>query len=160
MIDDMRKRRDIDWSDPQQVSEYNRTWRQENASRLRSPKTVARKLELKRVRDLAKRGLDLPGKAALLAAQGSRCYLCGDPLALDDAVVDHDHRCCSAEYTCNFCRRGLSCQLCNKLIGLAHDNPERLRAIADNLELVLAKVTIRLHEKPVQLSLVEDQEAS
>jgi len=160
MIDDMRKRRDIDWSDPAQVSEYNRIWRTENAARIHGEPNKARKREAKRIRDLAKRGLDLPRKAALLAEQGNCCYLCGDPLALGDAVVDHDHRCCPPEFTCNFCRRGLACQLCNKLIGLGKDNPERIRVIADNLELAIARTTIRLHEKPTQLSLIEGEDVA
>jgi hypothetical protein len=30
-------------------------------------------------------------------AQEGQCYLCERPLALDEAVIDHDHSCCGAE---------------------------------------------------------------
>lgn len=40
-------------------------------------------------------GITPAEKQAMLDAQGGRCYLCGDPLAYDEVVIDHDHRCCS-----------------------------------------------------------------
>ena len=71
-------------------------------------------------------------------AQGGKCYLCGDNLPLDGDVppfIEHDHICCGPKRLgCPICRRGICCSPCNRLIGLAHDDPNRLRCIADNLE--------------------------
>ncbi len=69
--------------------------------------------------------------------QGGLCYLCGDPLErtkFRGVHLDHDHSCCKLGYSCEKCRRGLSCPDCNILIGRAKDDPDRLRRIADNLE--------------------------
>jgi hypothetical protein len=97
--------------------------------------------------------------------QEKSCYLCGDPLPDDRARwrVDHDHRCCPPGKSCQYCRRGLACHQCNVLIGLALDDPERLRRIAGNLEAALADVTRRLAHKPAQgelFDLYESGEAS
>jgi hypothetical protein len=51
------------------------------------------------------------------------------------------------------CRRGLACNRCNTLIGTVADDPELLRRIAGNLELVLAATALRLAEKPEQMAL-------
>ena len=52
------------------------------------------------------------------------CYLCGDPLpAGKDTHIDHDHACCPAGKSCPFCRRGLACSRCNRIIGAVDDNP-------------------------------------
>lgn len=79
--------------------------------------------------------------------QDGKCYLCGDPLdrtKYRGIHLDHDHSCCPLGRSCEKCRRGLSCQECNKLIGLAKDNPERLRRIADNLEVANTLVQERI----------------
>jgi ribosomal protein L37AE/L43A len=75
--------------------------------------------------------------AALWEAQGGKCYLCGDELRPDQprAIhLDHDHSCCPLARSCERCRRGLACKDCNRLIGIARDDPDRLRRIADGLE--------------------------
>lgn len=109
-----------------------------------------------------------PGeKQAMLDAQGGCCYLCGDELSYDDAVIDHDHRCCppvptrrgTRSVSCSHCRRGLACDACNILIGRAGDDPERLRRIADNLAAVLPLSHARIARKPEQL-ILGFQEAS
>lgn len=85
--------------------------------------------------------------ASLLEKQDRRCYLCGDQLCLDsprDVHLDHDHACCPKWRTCEICRRGLACRNCNLLIGLALDDPDRLRRIADNLERAAAGVRERM----------------
>jgi Recombination endonuclease VII len=83
-------------------------------------------------------GLDRDGYAALLAAQDACCYLCGEPLDLDNLRtihVDHDHSCCRGNRSCGHCIRGLACEPCNKGIGAFGDDPERMRRVADNLEM-------------------------
>ena len=97
--------------------------------------------------------------AALLASQGGKCYLCGDPLDLADAFIEHDHRCCGPLRSCRVCRRGLSCKHCNSVAGLGHDDPDRLRRIADALEAAIDGVTRRLTERLEQADLFDDCEA-
>jgi hypothetical protein len=92
-------------------------------------------------------------------AQDGKCYLCGGPLSTEDyrdIHVDHDHACCPKGRTCEYCRRGLACTRCNKLIGAAEDNPELLRRIADNFEPVLKATRSRIATKPQQDTLWED----
>lgn len=82
--------------------------------------------------------------------QGGRCYLCGDELPpLDSKIppfIEHDHACCTTRLGCPICRRGICCATCNRLIGMANDDPERLRRIADNLKRAKALVRDRLAE--------------
>lgn len=94
---------------------------------------------------------------AVWEKQGGCCYLCGDDMLPDRAHIDHDHSCCPKGKSCRFCRRGLTCSRCNQLIGLADDDPDRLRRIAGNLETALKAVGERLAGKPVQATLEEAQ---
>lgn len=88
------------------------------------------------------------------AQQDGTCYLCREPLPpLPKTHVDHDHACCPKGKSCAFCRRGLACDRCNKLVGQAGDNPELLRRIADNFEPVLKRTKARLSERPAQGTL-------
>lgn len=111
----------------------------------------------------ASHGITPAQKQAMLDAQAGRCYLCGDPLAYDEAVIDHDHRCCQDVTTtgtqrttsCRYCRRGLACGSCNTLVGMARDDPERLRRIAVSLAAAVAAATARLADKPRQLALLD-----
>lgn len=89
--------------------------------------------------------------------QGGLCYLCGDPLRPGRATaVDHDHTCCPPNSTCKYCRRGLACSRCNRLIGYADDDPDLLRRIADNLEPVLTATRARIATKAQQGTLWPD----
>jgi len=97
--------------------------------------------------------------AAMWAKQGGKCYLCGIYLVPDAGsylVLDHDHRCCPEQKSCPYCRRGLACDKCNALIGMADDDPDLLRQIADALEVAKADVTARLAGKPEQLAIIPD----
>lgn len=89
-----------------------------------------------------KHGMRAEDWLALCEAQDGRCYLCGDELP-QAAVIDHDHSHCPAEQSCRICRRGLACANCNSSIGLASDDPERLRRMADALEAAQAAVVER-----------------
>ena len=87
--------------------------------------------------------------AELWHKQDGKCYLCEAPLDLDEyrgVQLDHDHSCCPLGRSCANCRRGLACQPCNKLIGLARDDPDRLRRIAGNLEVANTLVRRRMKE--------------
>lgn len=106
-------------------------------------------------------GITPAEKQAMLDAQDGRCYLCGDELTYDEAVIDHDHECCRPtptrrgvrRFSCQYCRRGLACERCNHVIGHAGDDPERLRRIAGNLAAVLPLVRARIEGKPQQIAL-------
>lgn len=47
--------------------------------------------------------------------------------------IDHDHECCSGIKTCGKCIRGLLCNSCNHILGLAADSPERLSGLVEYL---------------------------
>ena len=106
-------------------------------------------------------GITAAEKQAMLDAQGGGCYLCGDPLAYDEAVIDHDHRCCSdvtksgrpRTTSCDYCRRGLACGRCNILIGMARDDAERLIRIARNLAAAMLARRTRMAGESQQLTL-------
>jgi hypothetical protein len=78
--------------------------------------------------------------ATMWNAQNGCCYLCGRDLAGLDVIIEHDHRCCPQGKSCRNCRRGLSCKDCNSAIGLAGDDPGRLRRMADALEAAQQRV--------------------
>jgi hypothetical protein len=65
------------------------------------------------------------------------------------SVIDHVHDCCGWN-SCAACRRGLACAGCNKVIGFAGDDPERLHRIADNLAVAniaaRTRITAKLEE--------------
>jgi hypothetical protein len=75
-------------------------------------------------------------------------------MTMERTHLDHDHRCCPRGKSCQYCRRGLACPECNQLIGLAHDDPDRLRRIAANLEIALKDADARLALKPGQETLL------
>ncbi len=82
------------------------------------------------------------------------CYLCNEYVPLECAVLEHDHRCCPKQNTfCRFCVRGVSHQECNKVVGHAADDPERLELIAFNLQAKLAEIDERMAGKPSQVDL-------
>lgn len=84
--------------------------------------------------------------AAMYAAQDGYCYLCSRELDVSGSrtvAVEHDHRCCPQGRSCAACRRGLACAACNKAIGLAGDDPARLRRMADALEAAQLRISQR-----------------
>lgn len=66
--------------------------------------------------------------------QEGNCYLCGEPMDPARVRIDHDHSCCAPNTSCRICRRGLAHHRCNIAIGMADDDPARLRKMADALE--------------------------
>jgi hypothetical protein len=93
--------------------------------------------------------------ANLWLEQDGLCYLCEEAVALEDAILEHDHKCCPERYFCRFCIRGMSCEQCNLMIGHARDDPDRLERVARNLRVKLAEMEDRLASKPRQLELGE-----
>lgn len=98
-------------------------------------------------------GLSPEQRAQMLDDQDGRCYLCGEPLDLDQprkVHVDHDHSCCRGGRSCGACIRGLACDPCNRGIGYFRDDTDRMRRVADALEAANAKVAARKATGPQQ----------
>ena len=88
-------------------------------------------LECGRWRTLAKQyGLSRAQWDQLLESQNGVCALCDGPnIDSRSFNVDHDHSCCGPDKAaCANCIRGLLCDTCNRLIGLAEQKP-RLREL-------------------------------
>lgn len=81
-----------------------------------------------------KYGLTLEQIGAMNVSQDGRCASCGDLLDARGLVVDHCHATGMV--------RGLLCNGCNSLLGMAKDDPDRLRMAIDYLERSLS-------EKPI-----------
>ena len=116
----------------------NRAYHKANRERLNSDSKIGRwPRQLRR-----QHGLTPEGWASIWQSQDGCCYLCSDPLTGGRNVhIDHDHSCCPPNYSCQRCRRGLACNFCNAIIGMARDDPERLHRIAHNLEMTLTRMT-------------------
>lgn len=140
----------IDWNDPEARKAYNREKAAERYATNPEPgREAARKWRAAnpgrrgRLRNEAADLLYMYGLTPqrwqeMLTAQGGGCYLCGEPLDLEAARginVDHDHSCCRGRRSCGTCVRGLACHGCNAGIGNFGDDPERMRRVADNLEM-------------------------
>jgi hypothetical protein len=84
----------------------------------------------------------------LWVLQEGKCYLCQNPLSsnLRKVHLDHDHRCrsCGSVRSCKFCLRGLACDRCNWIIGLAGEDAELLKRIALYLETSYQDVSWKL----------------
>lgn len=105
----------------------------------------------------SKHGMSPAQWAELWDAQDGKCYLCGDDLTSGhDVQIDHDHQCCPQRKSCIYCRRGLACNRCNTAIGLALDDPARLRRMADNLEAAKAAAEARIATRPDQAAFTID----
>lgn len=91
-------------------------------------------------------GLTLEDRQQMLVDQSGCCYLCGDALDISQnrkIHTDHDRSCCPGSRSCGKCIRGLSCEHCNRGIGMFNDDPDRMRRAADALEAAKAKVVAR-----------------
>lgn len=101
------------------IIERTRAWQ------LANPVTTAR---IRRKSVLARYGLTLEQYEVALAKSKGLCRVCKRrPTGKRSSLcIDHD------EVTGQF--RGLLCHNCNVILGLAHEEPDRLRALAEYLE--------------------------
>lgn len=60
-----------------------------------------------------------------IVLQKGLCLACRLPFGSETPCIDHDHACCDkAAPTCGKCTRGLLHQSCNRVLGIAKDNPD------------------------------------
>jgi hypothetical protein len=152
---------------PEKAKEVNLRYKAANREKLATAARAYRLAHPEQGKEAQRRWRDanLPRHAMLrtewlemLDRQCGLCYLCNEPLDLGkprEVHVDHDHRCCPPSRSCRYCRRGIACRACNDMAGFAHDDPAKLRRIADNLEAAIADVTRRLAQKPAQAELFD-----
>ena len=109
--------------DPARVNAYQRKWREKN------PEAVVR---IRRRRALQEYGLTTAEYERLFVAQNGLCAICGKPETL---VKNGKLQLLSVEH-CHATNRvrGLTCNTCNRGLGLFKDDPALLRAAADYLE--------------------------
>jgi hypothetical protein len=84
-------------------------------------------------RELAKKGLTPEQFIELARSQDFVCAICGrfatpkPDGSWRELSIDHDHACCpSGKKQCGKCIRGLLCDKCNQLLGLAGDEIDLL----------------------------------
>lgn len=97
--------------------------------------------------------------AAEIAAQDGKCCYCHRPLA-GDVNIEHDHDHCPRPTSCRICRRGISCQPCNLILGHAADDVDLLLTIAANARPIIAAARQRIAAASRPLTLFDDLEAS
>jgi hypothetical protein len=135
----------IDWGDPEAVRAYAREDARARRSADPEPsREAARKWAAKNpgYRLAYNYGISPERWDEMLAAQANCCYLCGEPLNTDRIGrhggwihVDHDHSCCRGQKSCGTCIRGLACFSCNVGIAKFGESPDRMRRVADSLEM-------------------------
>ena len=129
------------WSKPEELRAQRRAWGQAN------PEKVRENMRRWRAAGGSPHRRRNEVKAELWQRQDRRCYLCEQPVSLEDVHLDHDHRCCGRLSFCLFCIRGVACRGCNHAIGNAGDDPARLELIARNLRAKLDEIDVRLAAK-------------
>lgn len=148
-----RAKKRYDRKNPQPNRDRAKRWREENPERYRENQNRNKqKMRARGYREprILERDRVI---AAHWHAQNGHCYLCGEPLLLEEAILEHDHRCCPTRKWCPRCVRGAAHLTCNAAIGYVLDDPDRLETIARNLRAKLAEMDGRLAEKPEQLTL-------
>jgi Recombination endonuclease VII len=160
---DLKRRRDRYAADPEErkrSNEYSRAYNAANKERIavrRRQKYLAeREVFLARAHRNYWAGigrLRAEMTTRLWQEQGERCYLCEDALPLEKMILEHDHRCCGQRNFCRNCIRGAACRPCNKTLGMAYDDVDRLERIARNLRTAVDDVSARLAVGHRQLAL-------
>ena len=80
---------------------------------------------IRRERKNRRHGITQEWFDAKLAEQNNCCALCQQPFE-GTPHIDHDHRCCPAQKSCDKCRRGLLCKDCNLGLGRFKDDAKVL----------------------------------
>lgn len=108
---------------PESIQAYRKKYREENAE------VIADKAHRYR------HGIGKQEVLDMLAKQNG-CKLCGidTPGGMGYWHIDHDHKCCGPRKSCEKCRRGILCNACNLMLGMAKDNIETLKMAIRYLE--------------------------
>lgn len=127
----------------ERYKEVARNWREANKDRLRNYMTDWRASHREHMRATAQRwrdanprkwrprilkqkyGWTLEDYRDALVGQAGRCLICG-LVPATDLVIDHDHGTGKV--------RGLLCDMCNRMLGHAHDDPQVFRRAIAYLE--------------------------
>jgi hypothetical protein len=69
-----------------------------------------------------------PEEVLNLVEEQGGCKICKatEPGGTGYWHVDHDHKCCGDRFSCDNCRRGILCNRCNLMLGMARDSKEIL----------------------------------
>ena len=70
----------------------------------------------------------------MLLKQNGTCAICKEVSNDRRLSVDHDHNCCSGQYTCGKCIRSLICHRCNLVLGQVNDNIYILKSMFEYLQ--------------------------
>ncbi len=143
-------------ANPERSAEAIKRWAAANPDRRRASKRRYLENHPGKSRDAhlwRRHGMRQEEVAEMWEQQGGDCYLCQEPVELDEVHIDHDHRHCPQDYSCRACRRGLVHHTCNVSIGHAGDDPAKLRRWADNLEVAQRAATERIAAASEQLPL-------
>jgi hypothetical protein len=127
----VQKKREKYAADPEPAREQARRWRAANPGR--NGRLRDRPAEYK-----WRYGITAADVARMAEDQGGACYLCMEPLDFETprrVHIDHDKACCRGRRSCGTCIRGLACNKCNAGIGHFGDDADRMRRVADNLEM-------------------------
>lgn len=103
--------------------DINRSWQSKHPEKIK---------EYRKRNNMKRLGITQESYDTLFKDQHGRCKLCYKHQSeLKRALaVDHDHSCCSGKKSCGKCIRGLLCQTCNLLLGLAKDSKSLLKRAA------------------------------
>lgn len=71
------------------------------------------------------------------------CEACSSKVNL---AIHHDHGCCPGIRSCGKCVVALLCAMCNRAAGMLNDDPEKLRRLADVIDLTSANRNSRRTE--------------
>jgi hypothetical protein len=114
------------WSKPENKARKKRNAR--NTYLRHKEKILRRSREARLVRDY---GISIEDYEEMLAEQNGVCLICGSKPGTKRSKRLHVDHCHTTGRV-----RGLLCQKCNHMLGLAGDNPEVLRIAASYLENV------------------------
>lgn len=127
---------DMPRRDSTKAKEYQREWYRRNRDRQNALRRAryASDEDVRLSRTAERYKLNLDQLKALLTRANWSCEICGirfevlngSPYDQTAMCIDHDHNCCSTNYTCGKCVRGVLCRNCNSMIGFARDQTDRL----------------------------------
>lgn len=112
-------------------AEYNRAWREANPDRCReyTKKQLCKPGQRRRKKLRERYGLSPAQYYVIFESQGFACAVCKDDSIAENTKRRHVDHCHATGDV-----RGILCQGCNTALGMAKDDPARLRALADYLE--------------------------